>query len=243
MALPPAPPCFDYQTLADAFDAANLSWRSYAPAVTDTYTGGPYGTVSGYIWSAFDAIRHIRYGPDWNANVISPQTQFFNDLARGQLSNLTWIAPDWTDSDHANSLSASGPQWVANIVNAIGRSPYWPSTAILITWDDWGGWYDHVAPPQLDAMGLGPRVPLLVVSPYAKRGYVSHVQHEFGSLLRFTEKVFNLRSLGTSDARADDLSDCFDFGQPGRSFQAIATVRNAMSFRRQAPSGRPPDDD
>lgn len=115
-------------------------------------------------------------------------------------------------------------------MNAIGNSAYWSNTAILITWDDWGGWYDHVPPPSIvnDGMGWGSgyvygfRVPLIVVSPYAKAGYVSHVTHDFGSILKFIEQTFSLESLGYADSRADDLSDCFDFHQAPLSFHTIA---------------------
>ena len=120
--------------------------------------------------------------------------------------------------------NGSGPDWVASVVNAIGESPYWNSTAIFIVWDDWGGWYDHVQPQQFDNYyELGFRVPLVVVSPYAKRGYVSKVQHEFGSILAFSEETFGIPkgSLGTTDVRADDLSDCFDFTQRPRTFTPI----------------------
>jgi phospholipase C len=225
-------PCFDFATLADELDAKGLSWRYYAPAV---------GT-SGYGWSAFDAIRHIRFGADWGEHVISPETQVLTDAPRGSLPSVTWIVPTGRNSDHAGSGSATGPAWVTAVVNAIGASPDWKSTAIFLTWDDWGGWFDHVVPPQVDAMGLGFRVPLVVISPYAKHGYVSHVQHEFGSILRFTESDFSLAALEASDARADDLSDMFDFTQAPAPFVPFATTRSPASFRH-APEATPPDDD
>lgn len=95
------------------------------------------------------------------------------------------MIPDFQNSDHPLAASNTGPSWVTSVVNAIGATPYWNSTAVFVTWDDWGGWYDSVTPPQIDRMGLGFRVPLIVVSPYSKHGYVSHAQHEFGSILRF----------------------------------------------------------
>jgi phospholipase C len=224
-------PCFDFTTLADEMDNAGVSWRYYAPAL---------GT-SGDVWSAFDAIRHIRFGGDWN-RVISPETQILTDVSSGSLAQVTWVVPSKINSDHAGSKSTSGPQWVASIVNAIGGSQYWNNTVIFVTWDDWGGWYDHVSPPQLDAMGLGFRVPLIVVSPFAKRAYVSHVQHEFGSILKFTEEQFGLPSLGTTDARADDLSDCFNFGQRLERFVPVKTRISPTFFIHQPASGEPPDD-
>jgi phospholipase C len=229
--LPGAFPCFNYQTVADLLDAQGISWRYYAPTVTNS-------------WSAFDAIRHIRYGPEWATNVISPPPQFITDVQNGTLAQVTWIAPDFAYSDHAGpGATAGGPDWVADVVNAVGASPFWNSTAVLITWDDWGGWYDHVPPVAVDSMGLGFRVPLIVVSPYARPGYISHTQHEFGSFLRFTEEAFNLPSLGTRDAISDDLSDCFDFTQSPQPFVPVAVQKPPSFFINSAPSDKPPDDD
>jgi phospholipase C len=230
--LPGPFPCFNYETLPDELDAKSLPWRYYAPAIGS----------SGMIWSTLDAISHLRYGPDWTTDVISPETNVLTDAATGPLPDVTWVVPTDANSDHPSSLSATGPQWVTSVVNAIGQGPNWNSTAIFVVWDDWGGWFDHVPPPQVDAMGYGFRVPLLVISPYAKHGYVSHVQHEFGSILHFTEETFGLAPLAASDARADDLSDCFDFAQSPRAFVPFATMRTPASFRH-APENRPPDDD
>lgn len=225
-------PCLNFQTIADVALPLGVTWRYYAPGLQDL----------GNIWSAFDAIRHIRYSPYW-ANVISPETQVLADARRGDLPNITWIAPSAQNSDHPfpkenlpediSVEGAYGPEWVASIVNSIGKSPLWRSTAIFVVWDDWGGWFDHVAPPQLDRMGLGPRVPFIVISPWAKRHYVSHVQHEFGSILHFTELTFNLPSLHTTDERADALRDCFDFEQRPTPFRAIPALREASFFETQ----------
>ena len=230
--LPGPFPCYDYQTLGDELDAKALTWRYYAPALGS----------SGGIWSAYDAIRHIRYGTDWTNDVISPETTVLTDAPNG-LPSVTWVVPSFVNSDHAGSGSATGPQWVTSVVNAVGQSPSWSSTAIFIVWDDWGGWFDHVLPPQLDVMGLGFRVPLIVISPYAKHGYVSHTQHEFGSILHFTEETFGLAPLAASDARADDMSDCFDFTQAPQPFAAFRTTMPPSHFVNTIPDGRAPDDD
>jgi phospholipase C len=229
--LPGVYPCFDYQTMADLLDAKKVTWKYYAPGALDSF----------YIISAFQAIKHIRFGQDWQNNIVSPETQVLTDIASGQLAQVTWVVPTFNNSDHPGS-PAQGPDWVASIVNAIGASPMWNSTAIFVSWDDWGGWYDHVPPPQLDDMGLGFRVPVLVISPYAKHGYVSHVQHEAGSILKYTETVFSLPSLGTRDSVSDDFSDCFDYTQKPTPFVKVKTAHSVAFFLRQKPSG-PPDDD
>jgi phospholipase C len=112
-----------------------------------------------------------------------------------------------------------------------------------VTWDDWGGWYDHVRPPVYNSYELGFRVPLIVISPYAKNHYVSHRQHEFGSILKFVEKTFGLPSLHTTDVRADDLSDCFDFSKPPTKFQPIPAPLPPSYFLKQPMSHKDPDDD
>ena len=213
-----SPPCFSYTTIADLADAAGITWRSYSSGlVYDDYP-------SLGIWQAFDAISQIRYGADWTPTHISvPETNVLSDIAAGTLAQISWVTPSYGNSDHAGcgTKCGNGPGWVAAVVNALGQSAYWNDTAIFVTWDDWGGWYDHVPPPQLDANGLGLRVPLLVISPWAKPGYVSHTQHEFGSILHFIENTFGLPSLGQVDARADDLSDCFDLSQHPIPFKPI----------------------
>ena len=229
------PPCFSYISMGDMLDRAGISWKQYAPQIGSNEVG--------QIWSSFDAISDIRYGPDWQTKVISPETSVLSDIAAGNLAQVTWVIPDMKNSDHPRSLSNTGPQWVGSIVNAVGSSPYWNSTAIFITWDDWGGWYDHVPPPQLDYEGLGIRVPLIVVSPYAKPHYISHVQHEFGSLLHYIETTLHLPSLGATDARADDLSDFFDYTQRPLPFVPVQTHLNGSHFLRQRPSLKPPDND
>jgi phospholipase C len=227
-------PCFDYQTMGDLLDAGGINWRYYAPAMEQ----------SGYIWSAYDAIRHIRYGSDWTRNVISPNTQILADVPAGKLAPVTWVVPAVQYSDHAASDSTpDGPDWVGDVVNTIGESQFWSSTVILVSWDDWGGWYDHVNPPKVDAMGLGFRVPLIVISPWAKHGYVSHDQHEFGSFLHFTEEVFGLPSLGTRDAVSDDLSDCFDFSQTPLPYVPVPVRLPPTFFQQLPPSNEPPDND
>jgi len=226
-------PCQSYRTLADEMDAQGVTWKSYAPAF-----GNP-----GYIWSAFDAVRQIRFGSDWTTHVDSPETNIFTDISNGTLPQMSWVTPSLPNSDHAIAASNSGPSWVASIVDAIGASPYWNDTAIIITWDDWGGWYDHVTPPQRDIMGDGFRVPLLVVSPYAKHGYVSHATHDFGSILRFAEDTFGLPRLGTNDMAWDSLNDCFDFTQTPRPLQPVRTTVSRRALMLQSRSLLPPDND
>jgi len=226
-------PCFNHPTLGDELDQAGLPWRFYTNKITGD--GGE--------WSGYQAIRHIRYGPDWKQDVITPQTKFLHDVKQGSLAKVTWITPICANSDHPNCGGGTGPEWVASLVNAIGTSRFWYSTAVFVLWDDWGGLYDHVPPPYEDYDGLGFRVPLLVISPYAKQNYVSHVQYETASVLRFAEDQFGLAQLAASDARANSpAADCFDFSQAPRPFVPIASARGSDYFMRQVDDHRPPDD-
>jgi phospholipase C len=222
-------PCFEHPTVTDLLDSSGISWRYYAPS-------------AGSIWTGPNAIQHMRFGPAWQ-KVIIPQTNVLTDIANGQLAQVTWVIPDGRASDHPLSTDGSGPSWVASIVNAIGNSPYWSTTAIFITWDDWGGWYDHVAPTIRNSYEYGFRVPLIVVSPYAKRAYVSHVTHDFGSLLKFIESNFKLPTLGFADSPADDLSDCFDFTQTPGQFQFVVAPLAASHFLSDTRPPTDPDDD
>ncbi len=155
---------------------------------------------------------------------------------------MSWITPTCANSDHAGCDSNHGPYWVASLVNAIGESKYWTSTAIFVFWDDHGGWYDHVGPKLVDYDGLGFRLPLLVISPYAKKGYVSHVHYEHGSILRFVEDIFGLGRLADSDARANSPErDCFDFSQPPRKFVPIHSKLDVDYFLHEPPDNRVPD--
>jgi phospholipase C len=236
--MPGVYPCFEVKSLADVLDERHVTWRYYA---------SPYPDF-GYIWSTLDAFDRIRNGNDWTSDVISPPAQFLTDVQNGQLASMTWITPTLATSDHPVSETNMGPAWVASVVDAIGTSRYWSSTAIFIMWDDWGGWYDHVPPPTVSDFGLGLRVPLIVVSPYARGGYVSHVVHTSGSVLRFAEEALDLPSLGEQDALSDDLGDVFDFNRAPRSFSNFAIkasrreVYDAASSHEQ-PLDAPPDHD
>ncbi|HEY1656691.1 MAG TPA: alkaline phosphatase family protein [Candidatus Tumulicola sp.] len=223
--------CFNTATLGDELDTAGLSWGYYTAALNG----------DGNFWSAYQAIKHIRYGPDWNKDVISPQTKFFDVVSGGTLPAVSWITPTCENSDHAGCGSNTGPAWVTSLVNAIGDSQYWNSTAIFIMWDENGGWYDHVQPPMVDYDGLGLRVPLLIVSPYAKKHYVSHVQYEHGSILRFVEDTFGLPRLAASDARANSPADAFNFKTKPRPFVDIKASLNKSQILQQAPDHRIPD--
>jgi phospholipase C len=228
-------PCFNYETLGDELDKAKLPWRFY----TSKYTV----PTSGY-WSAYQAVEHIYDGPDWKKDVVTPQKKFLTDVRAGKLASFTWVTPTCEDSDHLACGGGYGPSWVASVVNAVGESKFWDSTAIFVQWDDWGGLYDHVAPQYKDYDSLGFRVGLMVISPYAKANYVSHVHYETASVLRFAEDLFGLGQLSAADKRATSpAADCFDFSKPPRKFVPIAAPYDAQFFLRQPVDPRIPDEE
>jgi len=194
-------PCFDFQTIADTLQSAGFTWRYYAPNPGE----------AGYIWSAMNGIRHIRETSLWGSNVVH-NTQFVTDAMAGNLPNVCWIVSGPT-SEHPPDSSCVGENWTVQQINAVMQGPDWGSSAIFLTWDDFGGFYDHVPPPKVDNFGFGPRVPLLIISPFARQGLISHTQYEFSSLLKFAERRFNLNPLTARDTQANDMTDSFDFNQ------------------------------
>ena len=266
----PVFPCFEHNTLADLLSQAKpaLIWRYYAP-------------MPGSIWTAPDAIRHICQahrvggvptctGPLWTSNVVADNpAQVLTDVSNCQLASVSWVIPTAQESDHANVNTGIGPQWVASIVNAIGQQScqsgeeYWRDTAILITWDDWGGWFDHVKPIEDNVGGAtwgagytyGFRVPLLVVSAYTPAGFVSNDVFDFGSILAFAEKNFGLGFIGPGNAPygryADyqssrkpfgDLASFFGLSQ-ARTFVPIKVTMTPKDFLHAPKATSGPDND
>ena len=195
-------PCFDFTTLADRLEEAGISWKYYAPGIGQ----------SGFIWSSLDAISHIRFSPLWEENVV-PDTEFVTDALCGHLPAVSWIVVGSGKSEHPPASTCIGENWTVDQINAVMQGPLWNSTAIFLTWDDFGGFYDHVPPPNVDRYGLGPRVPLLIISPFARHHHISHTVYEFSSLLKFVETRFGLEPLGDRDSAANDMLDSFDFNR------------------------------
>lgn len=194
-------PCFDLPTLADSLEEAGISWKYYAPSEGQ----------SGYQFSTLDAINHIRNTNLWE-NVV-PTSNFISDALNGNLPAVSWIVTGDPDNEHPPDSTCLGENWSVAQVNAVMQGPDWDSSAIVIVWDDFGGFYDHVVPPVVDGFGLGIRVPALIISPYVYAGRISHTQYEFSSVLKTIEEAFDLPPLTTRDAEANDLYDNFNFAQ------------------------------
>jgi phospholipase C len=226
-------PCFDYQTLGDSLDAASLSWRYYTTVGT--------GLTIEALPDPYDAVKHIREGADWNNDTVTPSTRILNDIASGNLATVSWVNSPAAASDHPELNDGHGPSWIASIVNAVGNSAYYDDTAIFVTWDDWGGFYDHVVPTEYSVLGTGFRVPLLVISKWSKHGFVSHKRRESTSVITFVESLFGLPSLDQRDAATDDLADCFDFKQTPPAFKPIKLTTAPLDVKRLSQDTRDSD--
>jgi phospholipase C len=233
-----------YQTLRDLLDAKSVSWKYYTPVWKSNTPSA--------LWNAFDVIAPVRYGPEWtDGHIASPETTIFNDISSGSLPHMSWVIPSASNSDHPGYASKdTGPSWIAQVVNAIGQSSYWNSTVVIVVWDDWGGFYDPVAPPPRDDQG-GPgfRVPMLVISPYvptgsgSQGGTVSHTVYGFGSIIRFIEDTWNLGRLGTTDVTSTSMADMLNLDQSPRQFHQIPSKYAKSYFLHQKPSTLPVDDE
>ena len=196
-------PCFDFAVLPQSLSNIGVTWKYYAV---------PEDTI-GYNFSTLDAIDYIRNGPLWSTNVVSDLT-FINDALTGNLPQVTWLTTGRHMTEHPPQSVCSGENWTVNAINAVMQGPDWNSTVIFLMWDDFGGFYDHVPiPPAEDQFGLGERVPFLIISPYAKPGYISSTQYEASSVLKFIEERFGLPPLTNRDANANDTTDSFNFSQ------------------------------
>jgi phospholipase C len=211
--------CLDITTLPDLLTAAGLTWRYYTPS-------------NFAIWSAPLSVQNICQAvgstceaEGWAQNVVENPPQVLTDIQNGTLANVSWVIPSRNNSDHPDWNTGGGPAWVTSIVDAVGNSAYWENTAIFITWDDWGGFWDHV-PPTPNTTGFcssycyGFRVPLVVVSAYTPAGYVDNTVHNFGSILNFVETNFALGSLGVIDQYSDNMLEFFS-SPSARAFSPV----------------------
>jgi phospholipase C len=192
--------CFDFEVIQDQLDQEGISWHYYAD--------------EGSWMNALLAIKHMRFSKHWGRD-ITEEEQFMTDIQSGNLDEVTWVVPGPGVNEHPGGPSVCmGENWTVQHINAIMRSKYWKNTVIFLDWDDFGGFYDHVPPPHTDHMGLGPRAPFLVISPWAKKGVVDDTVTEPSSVLALIEEIYDLDCLTHRDCNASNLAQVFDFDQP-----------------------------
>ena len=203
------PTCINIKVLPDQLEKADISWKYYANA--DQWM------------NALQAIRHVRNGPMWDK--VQPPETFLTDVEHGDLPAVSWLVPpEGNPNEHPGGgvNICEGENWTVDYLNTLFKSDAWESTAVVIVWDDFGGFYDHVVPPHYDVMGLGPRTPALIISPYTKAGdnpdggSIDSTVYEFSSVLRFIEDLHGLDPMTDRDAQASPLAGAFDFTQPPR---------------------------
>jgi len=197
---------FYFKSIVDELDANHLSWKYYAGG--NSYLNN---------WNPLPAFASFKNNQSRMGNVV-PTGQFSTDVRNGNLSSVSWIMPSTDEeSEHPPYDISRGQSDVVSAIDTVMQSSYWNSSAIFVTWDDWGGWYDHVPPPQVDQFGYGLRVPCLIISPYARQGVVDHSQGDFTSILKFIETEYSLAPLTARDASASNLTEAFDFSQAPRA--------------------------
>ncbi|MEW6058685.1 MAG: alkaline phosphatase family protein [Actinomycetota bacterium] len=214
--------CFDIKVLPDQLEEAGISWKYYANENS---------------WmNALQMIRHVRYSSMWSK--VRPPEEFVQDVRDGEMAQVSWIIPSESYNEHPGGEKSvcAGENWTVHQVNTIMKSEYWESTVIVVVWDDFGGFYDPVVPPHYDIMGLGPRTPALIISPYTRQGdnpnggYVDHTVYEFSSVLAFIEQIFELEPMTERDADASPLAGAFDFEHP--NFEKLV-----LPLRQDCPYG------
>ncbi len=206
-----------WSTLAEEMSGANIAWKWY---------DGSARPLAPTIWNVLPLFTYFQNHPQQLKDHVANTRQFISDIQNGQLPAVSWIIPGaWfppsypaicrgvMPSEHPPARSDCGMDYVSYLVNHVMESQSWQSAAIIVTWDDYGGFYDHVPPPQIDAYGEGFRVPTLVISPWAKAGFIDHTQYEFSSMLRLAEDNFQLPTLGHRDSEVNDMMNSFDFNQ------------------------------
>lgn len=198
-------PCFNFKTIGDELDQHHISWTYYAPS-----QGTP-----GYFWNSYDAIKHIRNGLDWTTH-MADYTSFAGDARSGQLPAVSWLVQPFDVSDHPGFSICAGENWTVQQINAVmSNTEAWQHTAIILTWDDFGGLFDHVVPPRgpNSLIQYGLRVPAIIISPYARPHYIDHTQLNFGSILKLIESQYHLSATGPVDRASKNLLSSFDFQQ------------------------------
>ena len=194
-----------------------LNTTSDAGGATDTPQLAATADTPAYgLWNPLPHIANVMNDPQLLSHDV-PGYEFYNDIQSGNLPQVSWIMPSMLVSEHPNAGPQPGQKYVVGLVNRIMQSQYWQDSAIFVLWDDWGGFYDHVAPPMVDQYGLGFRVPALLISPYARQNYVSHQLYEFSSFLTLIEDQFGLKPLTNRDSSANRFYNEFNFNQPPRS--------------------------
>ncbi|MGD0318776.1 MAG: alkaline phosphatase family protein [Nitrososphaerales archaeon] len=220
----------DIQTMADELTAHGISWKYYDTPVLpdDTLANAIANGAAFSYWNPLDAKNSTYTDQVYTRSVVARE-QFFGDIANGTLPQVSWVIPSPEISDHAPANITLGMWWITDVVDSVMNSQYSRSTAIVVLWDDYGGFFDTVAPPTVDGYGLSFRVPALIISAYAKPGFLDHTVYDFESTLKFVEWRFSLPALTTRDADTNNLLNAFNFSQRPLTPLAIPLSKNQLA--------------
>ncbi|MGI8588669.1 MAG: alkaline phosphatase family protein [Chloroflexia bacterium] len=221
----PKPTTYNFPEITELLSRGGIDWKYYVTSGTepDTEDGSVVGTTSQQqqnpdkygLWNPLPAFPAVQNNPE-QRNRLVDTAEFYNDAKAGKLPQVSWVIPSGKVSEHPPSGVQEGMAYVTGLIDAVMKSPDWNTTAIFVSWDDWGGFYDHVSPPKIDQYGLGIRVPGLVISPYAKQGYIDHTTYSFESWLRIAEERYGVLPMTARDTNAADMISSFDFTQQPR---------------------------
>ncbi len=202
-----------FPTIGDRLDEKRVSWAWYSGGWNDALAGRPHPLFQ-YHHQPFAYFARYADGTAAKAAHLRDEEDFRRDLRERRLPAVSFVKPLGPDNEHPGYADLlRGQEHVAKLVQAVTDSPYWKETAIIITYDENGGRWDHVPPPKIDRWGPGPRVPAIIISPYAKRRHVDHTLYDTTSILKFIETRWGLAPLGARDAAANDLTNAFDFSR------------------------------
>lgn len=239
----PKPSTYNFPEITELLSDDKIDWKYYVTSGTapDTEDGHVVGSQSQQqqhpdrysLWNPLPAFPQVQNDPE-RKNRLVDTSQFYNDAKAGKLPQVSWVIPSAAVSEHPPGGVQEGMEYVTGLVNAIMQSPNWNSTAIFISWDDWGGFYDHVQPPQVDEFGLGIRVPGLIISPYARQGYVDHNTYSFESWLRIVEERYGVSPMTARDSGAADMTAAFDFSQQPRPPLLLAATKQGSPYPQPA---------
>ncbi len=239
----PLPTEFDFPEITELLTSSSITWNYFTTTGNTTDANGQtIGTPKEQedeadkytYWNPLPAFPKVQNDPAQRSRLVDTSV-FYADAAAGTLPQVSWIQPYFGSpvSEHpamGGGRVTAGMAYVTGLVNAVMKSPEWNSTAIFIAWDDWGGFYDHVNPPVVDEFGYGIRVPGLVISPYARQGYIDHKTYSFESWLKIVEERFGISSMTKRDKDALDMMDSFDFTQQPRAPLLLAATENGSSY-------------
>ena len=225
-------------TIFDRLQAAGVSWKfyveNYDAQITFRNPSTQNNRESQVVWVPLLNFARFIDNPDLSSHIVD-LSQYYTDLQDGTLPAVSYIVPSGA-SEHPPEYPASGERTVKSLLQELMRSSAWDSSAFMLLYDDWGGWYDHVVPPQVDQAGYGARVPGLLVSPYAKKGYIDSTQLDFTSVLKFIESNWNVASLASRDASANNFLSAFDFTQAPRQAGLLSMTYGSKAISNKAPS-------